>query len=80
MVKVTLVHASWCHVCPAAKKLWNDLRSEHDFDYEGIDIDTPEGEALSEKYSIMSVPTTIIDGEIAFIGVPGKEEALLKIS
>ncbi|WP_135604400.1 thioredoxin family protein [Methanococcoides sp. NM1] len=80
MVKVTLVHASWCHVCPAAKKLWNDLRSEHDFDYEDIDIDTPEGEALSGKYSIMSVPTTIIDGEVAFIGVPGREEALLKIS
>ncbi|MEL4305008.1 glutaredoxin family protein [Methanococcoides sp. LMO-2] len=80
MVKVILVHASWCHVCPAAKKLWNDLKSEHDFDYEEVDIDTPEGDELSEKYSIMSVPTTIIDGEIAFIGVPDKGEALSKIS
>ncbi|UGV41043.1 thioredoxin family protein [Methanococcoides orientis] len=80
MVKVTLIHASWCHVCPAARKFWNDLRSERDFDYEEVDYDTPEGAELSEKYSIMSVPTTIIDGEIAFIGVPGKEEALSKIS
>jgi glutaredoxin len=80
MVKVTLVHASWCHVCPAAKKLWNDLRSEHDFDYGEVDIDSPEGDKLSEKYSIMSVPTTIVDGEIAFLGVPDRQEALLKIS
>ncbi|WP_445476060.1 glutaredoxin family protein [Methanococcoides methylutens] len=80
MTKVTLVHASWCHVCPAAKKFWNDLRSERGFDYEEIDIDTPEGDELSQKYSIMSVPTTIIDGEVAFIGVPDREKAILKIS
>jgi len=80
MVKVTLVHASWCHVCPAAKKMWNDLRSENDFDYKEVDIDTPEGDKLVDQYSIMSVPTTIIDGEIAFIGVPERGEALQKIS
>ncbi|WP_440952413.1 glutaredoxin family protein [Methanococcoides sp. FTZ1] len=80
MVKVTLVHASWCHVCPAAKKLWNDLRSEHDFEYEEVDIDTPEGDALSEQYSIMAVPTTIIDGQVAFVGVPKKGDALHKLS
>lgn len=80
MTKVTLVHASWCHVCPGAKKFWNDLRLEHEFDYEEVDIDSLEGDKLSEKYLIMSVPTTIVDGEIAFLGVPDRQEALLKIS
>ncbi|ABE51120.1 glutaredoxin family protein [Methanococcoides burtonii] len=80
MTKVILVHASWCHVCPAAKKLWQSLKEGHDFDYDEVDFDTPEGEKLAEEYSIMSVPTTIIDGKVAFVGVPNKEKAVSMLS
>lgn len=80
MVKVTLLHASWCTVCPSARRLWKDLESEYGFEYEEIDVETPEGEELSEKYGIVGIPTTIIDGEIAFSGLPKKAEAIARIS
>jgi thioredoxin 1 len=80
MVKVTLVHASWCTVCPAARRLWKDLKSEYNFEYEEVDVETPEGQALVDKYGIVGVPTTIIEGEVAFTGLPKKADAIALIS
>ena len=80
MVKVTLVHASWCTVCPAARRLWKDLKSEYNFEYEEVDVETPEGQALVDKYGIVGVPTTIIEGELAFTGLPKKADAIASIS
>ncbi|MCL7411217.1 MAG: thioredoxin family protein [Methanosarcinaceae archaeon] len=80
MVKVTLVYAKWCNVCPTAMKLWNDLKSKYDFEYEELDLETPEGMALVKEYSIHSVPTTIIDGKVEFIGLPQKLKAAAFVS
>jgi thioredoxin 1 len=80
MVKVTLVHASWCTVCPAARRLWTDLKSQYDFEYEEVDVETSEGQALVDKFGIVGVPTTIIDGEVAFTGLMKKADAIARIS
>lgn len=75
MKKITLIGASWCPVTTQAKKFWEDLRRENDFDYEFIDIQSKEGKKLVKKYSIVSIPKTIIDSKIVFHGVPEKKEA-----
>jgi glutaredoxin len=75
MVKVTLVTAQWCHYCPTAKKVWRELKEKFNFEYEEIDYESPEGEKLADKFSIVSVPTTIIDDQIVFVGVPDKNKA-----
>ena len=80
MVKVTLIYAKWCNVCPTAMKLWNDLKSKYDFEYEEVDLETPEGTALVGEHSIHGVPTTIIDGKVEFIGVPKKLKAAAFVS
>ena len=80
MKSVTLIKASWCPVCPQAEKLWAELIKMHDFDYREIDIASTEGEELVSKHSIMSVPTTIIDDKVAFVGVPDEKKAIQAIS
>lgn len=75
MVKIILVTAQWCHFCPTAKQVWKELKEKFDFEYEEVDLDTPEGEKLVEKFSIASVPTTIIDDKIVFVGVPDRDKA-----
>ena len=80
MVKVTLIYAKWCNVCPTAMKLWKDLKSKYDFEYEELDLETPEGMALVKEYSIHGVPTTIIDGKVEFIGLPKKLKAAAFVS
>ena len=80
MNSVVLVKASWCPVCPQAEALWKSLAESHSFDYREVDIASDEGKDLVAKYSIMSVPTTIIDDKVAFLGVPDKKEAIDLIS
>ncbi|MBC7085216.1 MAG: thioredoxin family protein [Methanomethylovorans sp.] len=75
MVKVTLVTAEWCHFCPTAKQVWRELKEKYNFEYSEVDYDSPEGKKLVDEFSIVSVPTTIIDDQIAFVGVPDKNKA-----
>ena len=48
--------------------------------YEEVDALSPEGQEMVERYGIMSVPTTLIDGKVAFVGVPDKAKALAAVS
>ena len=76
MAKVRLVYASWCPSCPAAKSFWTRLRQEIPFSYEEIDIDTPRGKELAERFNIRSVPTTLVGDRPYFVGVPDRQQAI----
>ena len=76
MAKVRLVYASWCPSCPAAKSFWSRLRQEIPFNYEEIDIDTPRGKELAERFNIRSVPTTLVGDRPYFVGVPERQRAI----
>ena len=76
MHKVTIVTTKSCPYCPGAKKVWQDVRKEADFDYEEVDALSTKGQDLVMKHGIMTVPTTIVDNKVAFTGVPQKDKAL----
>ncbi|HLC59035.1 MAG TPA: thioredoxin family protein [archaeon] len=75
MKNVVLVKTVNCPFCPTVDKLWLSLQKKHKFDYKTVDASTEEGMKLVEKYGIMSVPTTIIDDQVKFVGVPSKNKA-----
>lgn len=76
MKEVILVTTQTCPFCPMAKKLWEDLKKEVDFELRVVDAFSQEGQELVRKFSIRAVPTTIIDEEVKFVGIPKREEAL----
>ncbi len=76
MVKVILVTTKTCVYCPTAKKIWQEIRQSRNFEYEEVDAGTPSGQKIAQKFGIMSVPATIIDGKVEFVGVPDKTRAL----
>jgi glutaredoxin len=55
--------------------MWRELHEQCDFEYEEVELDTPEGKELAKKFNIRSIPTTIIDDKVAFVGVPDKAQA-----
>jgi glutaredoxin len=61
---VTLFHANGCHLCERARSALAELRLEHEFDLEEIDISgDPELEARYREW----LPVVEIDGERAFV-------------
>lgn len=79
-MKVTLIHADWCPICQATKKLWNELRKEYRFDYEEVNLTSPTGMEYVKKYALHSVPATLIDDKVAFFGLPEREKAKEAVS
>ncbi|MBI2547313.1 MAG: thioredoxin family protein [Candidatus Aenigmarchaeota archaeon] len=80
MVKVQLVYTKSCVYCPIAKGLFKDLKKQYKFDYEEIDAMSPEGQKMASKFSIMSVPTIVVDGKVQWVGVPQKDKVISVIS
>ena len=74
--KVTVVTTKSCPYCPSAKRVWQEVKKEHSFEYEEVDAMSPEGQDLVGRLGVMTVPTTIINGKIAFTGVPDKKKAI----
>jgi glutaredoxin len=73
MPNVTLLYSATCSACPAAKRLFKELRVKYSFSYREIDITSPDGQELAERHSVRAVPATIIDGRLTFIGVPTRQ-------
>ena len=79
MAKVILVTTKTCVYCPTAKKIWQEIRQSRNFDYQEVDAGTPDGQKIAQKFGVMSVPTTIINGRVEFVGVPDKARAILRL-
>lgn len=78
-VKLEVFTSQSCPYCPmavaAAEKAVEELGD--DVDYQHLNVD--ENLDKVREYQIMSVPTIVVDGEVAFIGAPEPEEIVRKI-
>ncbi len=73
---VILLVSKWCEECVPADKVWRKLLEERrDFTYKSLDVAEAEGRRLSIDLYIRSVPSTIIDGKLSYVGIPSKEDA-----
>ncbi len=74
--EVILLVSKWCEECVPADRVWKTLLDERkDFTYRLIDVSEPEGRRISISLYIRSVPSTIIDGKLSYVGIPTKEDA-----
>ncbi|MCL4542667.1 MAG: thioredoxin family protein [Deltaproteobacteria bacterium] len=73
---VILLVSKWCEECVPADNAWKRLYEERkDFRYRSLDVSEPEGRRLSIELYIRSVPSTVIDGKLSYVGIPTKEDA-----
>ena len=61
---MTLFYANGCHLCERARSTLAELRRQHSFEYEEIDIG---GDAELERRYREWLPVVEIDGERAFV-------------
>jgi len=76
-MKLFKIGADWCGPCMALDKLLKD----NNVKYEHIDIDTPDGEGLSIKFNVTSIPVLVITDDEEnvlrkMVGVPTLESLM----
>lgn len=65
----------WSKECIEVKHFWENMKKKYDFNLKIIDVEFDEGIKLMDEYEISSVPATIIDDEVRFIGLPETKKA-----
>ncbi len=75
VARVTLITSSHCSSCEEAREVWHELSRRHRFRWEEIDIASRRGRALAARQNVFTTPTTLIDGRVAFRGVPRPDQA-----
>lgn len=78
--KVQLLVSKWCPTCPQAEQLWFKISEEKNIELKILDVSDRSGREMVTKLMIKSIPATIIDGKLAFIGVPSIEKAQKAVS
>lgn len=69
MKRVIVLVGRWSHECREVEKFWKQKKKKTDFDLDIVDVDTDRGMKLMDEYEVSSVPVTIIDDEVVFIGM-----------
>ncbi|HDZ54105.1 MAG TPA: thioredoxin family protein [Candidatus Nealsonbacteria bacterium] len=80
MPKLQFLTMSGCHNCAKVKKTIEEIKLDFpSLEIEEVDITTPKGQEMVQKYSIMSSPGIIIDGELFSTGGVNKENLIKKL-
>lgn len=72
---VQLLVAAWCSSCARAREIWDRICARHGLTLEIIDLETPEGEAVSIRHHLKIMPAVLIDDLPRAIGVQNEAEA-----
>jgi len=70
-----------CHNCEAVKKVFDEIMPEFSdkAEVEEVDMTTPEGMELVQKYGIMASPGIVINEELFSSGGVDKEKLIEKL-
>ncbi len=81
MNKIQFLTMVGCHNCEAVKKIFKEILPEFKDKVEMTEIDmtTPEGQKLVQKYSVMASPGIIINDELFSTGGVNKEKLIEKL-
>lgn len=69
-----------CHNCAATKKIFDEIMPNFaNVQVEEIDMTTPEGQELVQKYDIMSSPGIVINDKLFLTGEIDREKLIEKL-
>jgi len=78
--RVQLLVSEWCAPCRGAEILWQEIARRKAIDLRVLDVAQIEGRELAAKLGIRTIPATVIDGKLRFVGIPDRTVALAAIA
>lgn len=74
------VVAPGCHICKAFEDFWNTVKADFsNVKFEKIDVTSPKGLEMVQKYMIFASPGIIINNELFSTGGFNKEKFIAKL-
>lgn len=81
MIKIEFITAPICHECAKAKQIIEEVEPQYpEIQVEEIDVMTPKGIELAQKYCVMASPAIIINDELFSTGALAKEAFVRKLN
>ena len=82
VVRIDLYTSVFCPHSPSASNLMKQISQQFKgrLDWNEISIETNEGKHKAKAIGIRKVPTFVIDGKLALIGTPKKEDLVWEIT
>lgn len=75
MNKIQFLTMPGCHNCAAAKKIFDEIMPGFpNAEVEEVDMTTPEGQELVQKYNILSSPGILVNDEFFAFGGATEEQ------
>lgn len=69
-----------CHICKQFEAFWHSIEPDWpNVTYKKVDILTPEGQAMAQKYMIFASPGIILNGELWATGGFDKQKFVEKL-
>ncbi len=69
-----------CHICREFEEFWHSVEKDWpNVIYKKVDVTTPEGQDMAQKYMIFSSPGVILNGELFASGGFNREKFLQKL-
>ena len=69
-----------CHICKQFEEFWHSIESDWpNVTYKNIDVITPEGQEMAQKYMIMASPGIILNEELWATGGFDKKKFVAKL-
>jgi len=69
-VLIQVITSPTCPYCPLAVEMAERVSKALGVDFEEVSVATRKGLELARKHGIMGVPAILINGKLAFEGVP----------
>lgn len=76
MIEVNILKTQVCPFCPKATAVVRKVASgmsDVEVKETYLDLD-PQGQDIATRHNVMSVPTILINGQVAFVGVPPEDK------
>ncbi len=69
-----------CHICREFEEFWHSVeKGWPDVSYNKVDVTTPEGQKMAQKYMIFASPGIVLNGELWATGGFDREKFIKKL-
>ena len=79
-VSLEVLHSPGCQICRMFDDFWQGIAKDWpNVAYKKLDVTTPEGQEMTQKYMVFSSPAIVLNGELFAMGGFDRDKFIQKL-